>query len=310
MLILNLGKIVDEISSHLFAVNDIDWSRHYNYLASASDDTLAMIHDLNIQSASATDDHEGFQDIYQKELDKNMNLDKSLVRVFKGHTHHVTGIKFDQGTSIVLTGSIDKTAMLWDVRSAHCIHKIEDHAIEIYGVDISPDSNLILTAGRDGYVRLWEIRTGVCLKTIKIDFTARVGHWFFTPDAKALVANNVDQCISAYDIETSKLISRFEGHKISNGYYLKHCMHYYNDEVYLLSGSEDGCIYGWNVDTEELVLRQNVIDTSNQLSYFKRNESFADQVEIQVPGENISSNAIIWCVDSSESKGLIAWVDS
>ena len=109
LLIFYLGKWVEEISSHIFAVNDIDWSSHYNYLASASDDTLAMIHDLNIQSESVTDEHEGFQDIYQKELDKNINLDKSLVRIFKGHTHHVTSIKFDQGTSIVLTGSIDKT---------------------------------------------------------------------------------------------------------------------------------------------------------------------------------------------------------
>ena len=98
------------------------------------------------------------------------------MRVFKAHTHHVTSVAFDSGSSIALTGSIDKIAYLWDIRSSQYIHKIEDHAVEIYGVDISQDGLLILTAGNDGYVRLWEMRTGLCLKTIKVDLTLRIGN--------------------------------------------------------------------------------------------------------------------------------------
>jgi len=204
----------------LFAVNDIDWSPSYNYLLSGSDDTLALIHDLNIESACKEDDHNE-SGIYQKEKERNINLDRSLVRMFKGHTHHITSVTFDSATSLVLTGSIDRTAILWDIRSSQIVHKIEDHAVEIYGVDISQDGNLLLTSGVDGYVRLWEVRTGLCIKTIKIDLSSRVGNCFFTPNSKAIIANNVDQCISAYDIENSRLINRFEGHKIDNGYYLK-----------------------------------------------------------------------------------------
>lgn len=129
---------------------------------------------------------------------------------------------FDAGTSLILSGSTDRTAILWDLRTSQYVHKIEDHAEEIYGVDISQDGNLILTSGVDGFVRIWELRTGLCLKTLKIDLTSRVGHTFFTPDSQAIIANNVDQCISAYHIDSSKLINRYQGHNIKNGYFLKH----------------------------------------------------------------------------------------
>mmetsp|Transcript_22094 Transcript_22094/g.21881 ORF Transcript_22094/g.21881 Transcript_22094/m.21881 type:complete len:199 (-) Transcript_22094:377-973(-) len=157
MLIYDYEKATEhEIGTHLFSVNDLDWSNSYNYLLSGSDDTLACIHDLNIASTGSDD-----SEVYQRELDRNIEIDKSLVRVFKAHTHHVTSVAFDSGSSLVLTGSVDRISYLWDIRSSHYIHKIEDHAVEIYGVDISQDGLLILTAGCDGYVRLWETRTGL-----------------------------------------------------------------------------------------------------------------------------------------------------
>ena len=88
-------------------------------------------------------------------------MPKSCVRVLKQHTHHVTSVTFDSGASLILSGSVDRTAVLWDLRCSQYIHKIEDHAEEIYGVDISQDGNLILTAGTDGFVRIWELRTGL-----------------------------------------------------------------------------------------------------------------------------------------------------
>mmetsp|Transcript_5980 Transcript_5980/g.5140 ORF Transcript_5980/g.5140 Transcript_5980/m.5140 type:complete len:213 (+) Transcript_5980:43-681(+) len=164
----NNGITKEEINTHKFSVNDLDWSKSNNYLLSGSDDTLACIHDLNIQSQTNND-------VYQKEVDRNIELDKSLVRVFKAHTHHVTSVAFDSNSSLVITGSTDRVSYLWDIRSSQYIHKIEDHAVEISGVDISQDGLLVLTAGKDGYVRLWETRTGLCLKTIKIDLNLRIG---------------------------------------------------------------------------------------------------------------------------------------
>ena len=102
----------------------------------------------------------------------------------------MTSVTFDSGASLILSGSVDRTAVLWDLRCSQYIHKIEDHAEEIYGVDISQDGNLILTAGTDGFVRIWELRTGLWLKTLKIDLSARIGHTFFTPDSRAVIANN------------------------------------------------------------------------------------------------------------------------
>jgi WD40 repeat protein len=291
----------------LFAVNDLDWSYHYNYLLSGSDDTQVIIHDLNVESCTNEDEQVSF---VHRSRDHNLKVDKSFVRSFDGHTHHVTSVTFDSSTSLVFTGSADKTAILWDIRSSQYIHKIEDHAIEIYGVDISQDNTLLLTAGKDGFVRLWELRTGLCLKTIKIDLTSRVGKWVFTPDSKAIIANNVDQWISAYEIETSKLIMRYQGHKISNGYYLKNWIHYQNDEIYILSGGEDGWIYGWNIENSSPVLKENILDHSNTLDSTKMSQNFDTQVEVQVPGEDDASKAIITWVDSSPLKGMIGWVDS
>ena len=39
-------EVKSTLKDHLFAINDISWSPHFSYLASAGDDTLTMIHDV------------------------------------------------------------------------------------------------------------------------------------------------------------------------------------------------------------------------------------------------------------------------
>ena len=100
-------------------------------------------------------------------------------------------------------------------------------------------------------------------------------------------------------LKVQNWFNRYLGHYVKNGYYLKHCIHYEDNGIYILSGGEDDCIYAWDVDSAEIVLKmdkssmdddEEMIDTTNQ--------------------EQNQNKAIVWWVDSSYDKKAVGCVDS
>lgn len=49
----------------------------------------------------------------------------------KGHTGEIVSLNFNADGDKLLTGSFDRTAMIWDVRSGECIHVLDEHVGEI-----------------------------------------------------------------------------------------------------------------------------------------------------------------------------------
>src|SRR5206468_8286532 len=59
-----------------------------------------------------------------------------------------------------LTGSLDRTARIWDVDTGKLIGLPLLHSDGVRAVAFSPDGNFALTAGFDNTVRIWEVATG------------------------------------------------------------------------------------------------------------------------------------------------------
>ncbi len=56
---------------------------------------------------------------------------------------------------MVLTGSTDKTARLWDVKTGQPLMVLEGHTKPVIKVVFSPDGATLFTGSEDGTVRRW-----------------------------------------------------------------------------------------------------------------------------------------------------------
>jgi WD40 repeat protein len=78
--------------------------------------------------------------------------------VMRRHEAPVTSVAFSPDYSLIVTGSQDGTAIVWDTNGT-LIQRLVGHSGAIHDVAFSPDGNYVATAGDDHTVRLWNRRT-------------------------------------------------------------------------------------------------------------------------------------------------------
>ena len=83
-----------------------------------------------------------------------------LVRLLRGHADAVYGLAFAPDSRRLISGSADKTAILWDVESGQMLRRLQGHAAAIEAVDFSADGARIVTASDDHSLRLWRTNDG------------------------------------------------------------------------------------------------------------------------------------------------------
>jgi katanin p80 WD40 repeat-containing subunit B1 len=60
----------------------------------------------------------------------------------------------------VVSGSMDNTMKVWDVRSKQCIQTFMGHEKEVTCVRFSPDGRWVASSGKDGQFLVWDLVAG------------------------------------------------------------------------------------------------------------------------------------------------------
>ncbi len=92
-----------------------------------------------------------------------------------GHQGPVLSVAFSRDGRFLATGSLDKTAKLWEVESGRAVRSFQAHTSLVFSVAFSPDGRLLATGAGDGAVRLWDAQTGQELVQL---WHLREGGWF------------------------------------------------------------------------------------------------------------------------------------
>jgi WD40 repeat protein len=127
---------------------------------------------------------------------------------FTGHSASIRSVFLNNDRTLLVTGSYDNTAKLWDVRTGHCLMTYTGHSGCVRSVYLNDDGTRLLTGSWDDTAKLWDVETGKCLMTYKGHSNA-VSSAVLTPDGARVVTGSQDHTIRFWDTESGELLATF-----------------------------------------------------------------------------------------------------
>ncbi|MCC5616196.1 serine/threonine protein kinase [Nostoc sp. CHAB 5836] len=279
-------------SGRLSSVNALAISPDGYTLASASDDKIVKLWDLNSKKVlanlsghsqavkSVTFSPDG-QILATASDDKTIKLWQvetlKEICTLLGHSHAVKSVVFSPDGQMLASGSWDKTIKLWDANTGTEICTITGHQLQVNSVVFSPQGQLLASASYDRTIRLWQIPA---LESFQRKFENRPCHsllgilsghaWAvltvaFSPDGQILATGSDDNTIKLWEVNTGQLICTLVGHSWSVV-----AVAFTADGETLLSASCDKTVKLWRVSTaEEIVTLSGHIDSVSAVAVSK-----------------------------------------
>lgn len=143
--------------------------------------------------------------------------------------------------SVVISGSNDKTAFVWDISdpaSASCT-AILAHYVKFYSAFISPDMRSIVTASANGWQH-WDASTYICTLINYLNCYLTCGS--FSPDGSLVAFGNEDNNVIVLRVAATTCIATLKGH---TGFVLSICIS--SDNTVAVPGSNDGTMHIWDI---------------------------------------------------------------
>ncbi|MBZ0281060.1 MAG: TIR domain-containing protein [Anaerolineae bacterium] len=164
-------------------------------------------------------------------------------RLFAGHSDSVLSVAFTPDGRFAVSGSADKTLMVWEVATGRILRRFEGQTDAISSVAVSPDGTLALSGSFDGTLALWDLATGELLRQL-VGHTNSVYSVAFSPDGRYAVSGSADNTLRLWDVRRGIVIRVFVGQvdTISS-------VAVSPDARQVLSGSADNTIILWDVET-------------------------------------------------------------
>lgn len=171
-----------------------------------------------------------------------------------GHWDRISAMASSPDGQMLLTGSGDNTAILWDIATGNRLRTFAGHTWEVEDVAFSPDGKWVATASGDQTVCIWEAATGKKLRTLQANipwvYTQGVDAVAFSPCGRYLLTGASDRSIILWDTRTGEKVRSFLGHEAGVT-----SVGFTSDGQKLLSASYDGTAILWDA-TNSKVLRK------------------------------------------------------
>ena len=163
------------------------------------------------------------------------------VRFLQGHLDGVHAVEFSPDGSLLLTGSHDGTARLWDVAGGKEVRSFYAHAGAVLDADFSPDGKRIVTAGDDGKVMVWDAGTGDLLSILEGPPRCFVFAAAILPDGSVLSADSNGE-VRRWNVDEETPADAMRAHRGA-----VHAMDVSADGTRAVSGGADGRLVCWDL---------------------------------------------------------------
>ncbi|GAB0098158.1 chromatin assembly factor 1 subunit B [Sergentomyia squamirostris] len=143
-------EIVADLTRHQRAVNAVRWSPSGKYLASADDESAIFVWKQKEENETVNI------------LDSENDQDKEIWMTFKilrGHLEDVYDLAWSPSDLHLISGSVDNTAIVWDVQKGKTMAILNDHKGFVQGVAWDPANKYLATLSTDRYFRIFDVNT-------------------------------------------------------------------------------------------------------------------------------------------------------
>ena len=115
-----------------------------------------------------------------------------LRKILKGHTYDVYSVAITPDGKMAISGSMDKTCILWDLKSGMPYKTLKEHNSLVKAVAITPDGKMAVSGSLDNSCILWDLERGIPRKTLK-GHIRDVKAVAITPDGKMALSGSYGQ---------------------------------------------------------------------------------------------------------------------
>ncbi|KAI1318422.1 hypothetical protein EDD11_006506 [Mortierella claussenii] len=176
-----------------------------------------------------------WKEIYSERLivERNWRKRNYKVKEFRGHTDGVMCLQFDD--TVLITGSYDNTAKVWNIETGECLRTLKGHALCVRALRF--DEAKLITGSMDRTLKIWNYHTGKCIRTLQGHTDGVVTLDF---DSRILASGSVDATIKVWNFATGEC-STLNGHSD-----LVNKVQIYNTTM-LFSASDDTTVKLWDI---------------------------------------------------------------
>ncbi|XP_041350146.1 WD repeat-containing protein 82-like [Gigantopelta aegis] len=259
-------KVAKVFRENTDRINSLDFSANGETLISSSDDDSIVIYDcINGTPKRTLNSKKYGVDLIRYTHAANTALhcstkvddtirylslhDNKYIRYFPGHTKKVVTLNMSPIDDTFLSGSMDKTIRLWDLRSQNCQGLMYLSGRPVAAFD---PEGLIFAAGVNSEtVKLYDLRSfdRGPFTTFKLpqdkdcDWTGIK----FSPDGKLIVISTNGSVVRLIDAFQGTPLQNFTGFQNNRGVPLESS--FSPDSQFVFGGSTDGKIHCWSTET-------------------------------------------------------------
>lgn len=142
-------------------------------------------------------------------LDALRRLPMPLARLAQGDD--VIAIAYNPAGTLLVTGSKDGQARLWDAATGRTVGPPLQHRGWVTAVAFSPDGVRVITGSLDHTARIWDAATGQPVGAV-LQHNDGVTSVAFSPDSRHVATGSADHLVGVWDAVTGKRVSPLRRH--------------------------------------------------------------------------------------------------
>ncbi len=215
------GEVIHRLAGHKDSVNSAAWSPDGSQFITGSKDTAIIVWDLETDSPAQIigEQKNDYQWVNALEYSPDgtivaAGLDAGdpvvvlydaatweVLRRLEGHGEgsSIESVEFSADGKLLLSGSSDQTARVWDVQTGAVVHVLEGHLSTVARARFNADATRIVTASYDGTLRLWDASTGQMIREL-INGPA-VWSMVYHPDGARVVTGSEDSTVRMWNAQ-------------------------------------------------------------------------------------------------------------